>query len=203
MKPKNLILIVILVAVAGFGIWLFMKPAIVVPAKTVDAPIPARTNAAQTVGQTTQVELPKAPAVPAEAETTNSTSPNAESQAELKVVFADIARLYRAGDLVTFTKTYTPPDKLNPQTLQRIEALQQQNQGNQQWVQMYEPQAQAYEDLETQTPTFNAIGDEATYIYTQQPITLPGGGTLGQVKQFPTTFIKMNGKWYRKLGSGN
>lgn len=154
MKHKNYILLAVAVLSFCLVIWWFTRTTSATPEKIVAAPTPAKVEAPKQLAPLT-IAPPIAPSAPksdaASVTDMASTDPHAESIAELKVVFADIASLYRAGDLATFSKTYTPPDKLNAQTLQKLQELQQQNQGNPDWVRSYETQAQAYEDMEAQT----------------------------------------------------
>ena len=207
-KIKTVVTVVVIAVILSGGTWWFNRSAEPVSkqiAQRTQISTPAKADIPKLTTTVAQVEQPKLPPATPQSETepVADIAKNAASQAELNADFADIARLYRSGDLVTFTKTYTQPKQLNSQTLQELRELQQQYQGNPDWVRMYEPQAQAFEDLETQTPTFNATGDEATYIYTQQPPTLPNGLTFGKVRQSQTTFIKIDGKWYRKLTTAN
>jgi hypothetical protein len=74
---------------------------------------------------------------------------------------------------------------------------------------MREQYAAAYEAAENQTPVFNATGDEATYILDLQPYQGPRGRkgpdsmSLDE-RQVTLTFIKINGKWYKKsIGDPN
>jgi len=68
---------------------------------------------------------------------------------------------------------------------------------------MAEAQVRAWEDLENQTPVYNAAGDEATFQFT---IVYPGDNDVGPGVQplppesvtRPRTFIKIDGKWYFK-----
>jgi len=60
--------------------------------------------------------------------------------------------------------------------------------------QIQEEAAQDIEDLESQTPTYNDAGDEATYVYTPRVF-----GEFAK-EQERRTFIKINGKWYEKGG---
>jgi hypothetical protein len=109
-----------------------------------------------------------------------------------------MARLYRASDLATLAQTYTPPDQLKPETIQSLRDMQPRLQTDETSQLNFEASAQAYEALAEQTPTFNAAGDAATYIFTQPPLQLPGGQTRGRARQTPITFVKINGQWYRK-----
>ncbi len=131
--------------------------------------------------------------------------PNADSKTELNSAIADIVRLYRAGDFMEVYQTYTTPDKLDPESIQKVQESLQKLQHDQQETknpqlaqalaqnlqQIYESSAQLYEALENQTPTFNTTGDEATYMMTKDSFD-------GTQTATPITFIKINGKWYLK-----
>jgi hypothetical protein len=58
---------------------------------------------------------------------------------------------------------------------------------------MDDTEIQYWEPLESQSPTLNVAGDEATYSYTQH------GSGLFSNYEVPMTFIKINGKWYLKI----
>ncbi len=157
-----------------------------------------------------QVEPPKVPpATPVATlpDVTPSPAAAADPQADLKTVIPYIVRLYRDNDLVTFWQTFTPPDewaKIGPQTIQGIQEADQQMAAlgiNPEFISNPTAQdaAQAWEALEDQTPTYNAAGDEATYLFTYP--TAHGGGLGIQATQ---TLIKINGRWYIKsVDAGN
>ncbi len=95
----------------------------------------------------------------------------------------------RIGDWADFYQNYTPPDKLDPRFTQgeidnaRTEAIQDYSS----FQRHNEAEAESYEELENQSPTFNDAGDEATYIYKDF-----NGGL------HPRTLVKINGQWYWK-----
>ncbi len=204
MKPKNFILLILAVAIVCGVLWWFTRSTMPVPGKIAEVPMPTKSVAPkqvapQAIAPPIASPAPKPDMATAQSAATPSPDPNASSIAELTAVITDIARLYREGDFVTLEKTYTPPDKLDPQYLQELQNSQTYLQGNPDLLRMmYGPLAQAYEDMETQTPNFNSAGDEATYIITQQPFQMRDGTTAGKVDQSQMTFIKINGNWYRK-----
>jgi hypothetical protein len=53
-------------------------------------------------------------------------------------------------------------------------------------------QVQSWTELESQTPTFNAADNEATYMYTIHFTDGPSSQPL------PRVFIKIDGRWYLK-----
>jgi len=195
-------MLVLIVALLCEGIWWFMRPKIAAPEKTAEAPIPAKVSVTAPI----KIEAPKpvAPSTPKpDAAPVADTPPpdvDADPQADLKTAIPDIARLKRSGDFLTIYENYTPPDKLNPQTIQtdRIMAkriadgaandprLKQITQRQNESV------ARAYEALESQAPTYNETGDEATYMYLAPPELVSGS------VPYPMTFVKINGKWYIK-----
>jgi hypothetical protein len=213
MKPKNFILIALIVAIMCVVIWRFMRPTVATPEKMTVVPIPAKADAPKQVSSQT-IAPPVAPPAPksgaAPVATTQSIvtpppDPNVDPQADLKTAVLDIARLLRdGGDTGAFLETYTPPDELTPQRIQEIQMGMQRRadmaaqdpffkQVSQDMVEMY---AKAYESLENQTPTYNDAGDEATYML----IFVYRDGSSDQSSK---TFVKINGKWYLKPTDGN
>jgi RNA polymerase sigma factor (sigma-70 family) len=153
--------------------------------------------------KTPAVELPKAPAVPAHAETVAAAAgadpPSDDPQADLKTAIPELVRLVEANDWLGVYKAYTPPDRLDPKELQTLEKVQKMldkqlstPQAQLQLQMQHESAVSAWEALETQTPTYNATGDEATYLFTTPDYP---GPTVSE----SMTFIKINGKWYQKL----
>ena len=207
MRRKNFMVIVLVVAMVGLGLWWFTWPTAAVPEKMATTPMPAKAAAPAL----SKVEAPKSVAPPTIAPPASNPiasqrlpvsvpDTSADPQANLKTAFADIARLIRAGDTATFRETYDPPGKLDPQQIQQMRVKQQQtaalaaqNPQLQQILQkMNEAIAQSFEAHEYQTPTYNDAGDEATYMY-----TVPGY----QEQPTPRVFVKINGKWYLKLAA--
>jgi len=204
-KIKTFVAVVVIAVILG-GLWWFSQSTVTVPEKTAIAT------------EVVQVEAPKLPAVMPKPESAipvsvTDASINTDPQAELNTAIYDIARLIRAGDKETILKTYNPPDRaLNPQALQQEEyALKQMKnimakspqgpQIKQGYQQLNDAKAQHYEDLELQTPTFDAAGDEATYALTVDMIALgPSNQPLRSQELEPVIFIKINGKWYLKAG---
>ena len=162
------------------------------------------------------VALAIAPPAPNPAATLGTDNqPDADPQADLKSVLQELARLELASDDFTALKKFTPPDSPNMEFVQALiqqhEAMEQKMEANNPgFLKMAAAQAETHpggfrvmaannwEELEDQTPTYNAAGDEATYVYTSQPFQLRSGRTVGEVAQRSVTFIKINGKWYEK-----
>jgi len=210
MRPKSFALVVIiLVVLAGIGIWLGLRMTEISPEKTLavpisvksDAPMPGNVGVGKNIASPAMA-APIAPPVPnpvaALPVVAPSSDANADSRIELTAAFADIARLYRAGNLVGEYQTHTQPDKVDPKQIQNWQEMQQVNEDDaarspdfKQFIQqMFDRDAEAYEALENETPTFNAAGDEATY-------DVPASTTVFAPDN-PIVFVKINGKWYRK-----
>jgi hypothetical protein len=160
------------------------------------------------------VEKPLAPPVQSKTEAASAppNSANAgpdptDPQANLKTALQDIARLTRAEQLVEEYQTYTPPDEIDPAMVQQLQYEQQHDgdmtppdptnyhgppteEDKQFWAQLNDAVAHSYEELESQTPTYNATGDKATYQYTRPPIFGTHEGPI------PLDFVKIDGKWY-------
>jgi len=195
MKSKNFILRVLVTAIIGLLVWWFLRPTPKVPEKTAAAPIAAKTDAPKPPSPLSfapTVELPALKPVAAHV-TATPPDPN-DPQTNLKTAIQDIARLARTGDMATLQQTYTMPEKFDPQQIEDIKVQEQQAVNDPQMQQarkaLYDKYVQSFDELENQTPVYNAAGDEAIYART---ITL-NGGSIHQ----SFTFIKINGKWYVK-----
>jgi len=206
-KIKTFVAVVIIAVIMGGGFWWINRTTATAPANIVQAtetqtPTSAKADVLKLTTPVVQVEPPKLPAATPSSETTPPSGPDAKSTAELNSAFADMARLYRDGDIAGFVQTYTEPDKLDPAYLKRVkdnqEALRKVPAGKippntqQQLQDIYEAQAKSYEELINQTPIFNAAGDEATYMITKY------GAGINFDRQTTVTFVKISGKWYIK-----
>jgi hypothetical protein len=205
MKRKNFIGIALLVALVGIGVWWMMRLAAEAPAKTAGmAAQPGSPRMGGTPTTTAPVNSGIAPPSPNPVASlplpTSAPDTSGDPQADLKTAIPDIARLWKAGDLVTFYEKYTPPDLLDPVYIQEmkdgmqkdVRALAQDPQAQLSFQESNEENAKTYENLEFQTPTLNATGDKATYIY-----TMPGFNGA-PARQMRMVFIKINGKWYNE-----
>ncbi len=213
MKSKNLILVVLAIAVICAGLWWLMQPSTAMPEKMAEALRPVKVEAAKPVAPPTIIppvappiapptpQLDDAPVAATAPSATLSPDPNVvpDPQADLKTAIADIARLIRAGDGVALYQTYTPPDKIDSQGLQGAEAEQvyRASRPISELQQIDEPVAEAFDALEDQTPTFNAAGDEATYVMTWPVEQFSDGHVvLYPATAAPLIMVKINGKWY-------
>ncbi len=210
MKPKNFIVIALVVAILCLGLWWFTRSKASAPEKTAVAklPAPSQVEAPKYVAPSTiapplappAAKPDAAPIAAAHPTADSSPDPNADPQADLKTAIPDIARIKRAGDMLAFAQTYTPPDELDPQDIQIIQKFQAEfakDPGLKERTQpSAEAEAQAWEALEEQTPTLNSTGDEATYTFTSPPEP-----DAGQPVSIETTivFLIINGKWYVKI----
>ncbi len=201
MKPRNIIGIIVVVIILAVGVWWFRQP---VPKQAsgsspdkvalvpmVDAP------KSSAIAPTTQVVMPKIAPVSASAAATSKAF-NA-SIAELQITISSLARMQRENDQVGFYKATNPPDKIDPNMVDSLQYGQNLTRSYgyvQEYVDAWEHAAESYEALENQIPTFNAAGDEATYTFTYQN----ANGTTAKPR--PMTFVKIDGKWYTKEGSG-
>jgi len=217
-KSKILALILIAILIGG-AFWLFSQTPEYVATATLTVTPAAKADAPKVIPQ---VELPKAAAVGANAETDAATAktadPNAAAQAELKAAFLNMGRLIRAGDYATFKETYSYIDP-SPSDLNDIQRARE-HQASVAAARARDPEnpltrfmqqsdianAQSYEALASQTPIFNSDRDEATYQYIAPDVTPDsetgdniGTGTYsGTGEARPLTFIKINGRWYYK-----
>jgi len=211
MKPKNFIIISLVIAIVCFGTWWLMRPKATKPAKTAVAPMPAKADAFAL----SKVEAPKRLAPPTIAPPGNllaplpdiapiaatqptaalSPVPDSKSLVELDATIAKIANFYREGDLLGYYQYITQPDKIDFNRLQQLQNSKQQNDDlaaqvpywREEMLKDFMPFAKAYEDLETQIPTFNSDGNEATYVF-----------TIEDEDPHPMTFVKINGRWFAK-----
>ncbi len=209
MKPKKFTVLLLFVAIMGILLWWFTRPTAAPPPRMTDAPMPVKAGAPEPMIKPLRIEKPSVAPVEDKPDSVKPASDSAnlpvesvdlpaepvDTQAELKTAIPDIVRLLRAGDPVDAYKTYTPPNEFNAQAAQQMQELQLQAQATavqdpelRQLMQKAQAEiVQAYEALEEQTPTLNATGDEATYMF-----AMPRTGIQ------PLTFVKIDGKWYIK-----
>ncbi len=190
MKPKNFILITLVVILVCFVVGWFMR--LTAPEKTADASAQSKSEAPNAVAPSAQIVKPLAPPVQYKTETANPPAKSTDPQADLKTAIPDIARLLLAGDLATYQKTYTPPDRLDFDTLQAIQDAQNHLDIDLSFQQYIAVEAQRFVAIETQTPKYNDAGDEATFTF---PETMYPD-VDGPLDEQPIYFVKINGKWY-------
>jgi len=202
MKPKNFTLAVLFLAIIGLGLWWFTQTPVTPAEKDTPQPLPGRANPPVKIAP--NVIAPPTTLAVTQKQLSNNTITSApivstDPQGDLKTAIPDIARLIRSGDQVTRYQTYSPPDKVDPKLIPQFIAMQQEletlaNQNPQMRQDMQtrrDSDAQSFENLLNQTPTFNSIGNEATFSRTgETPSGNPG------IKR--VTFVLIDGKWYEK-----
>ncbi len=189
MKPKNFILITILGAIGCLGIWWFARQKEDARGESTEVPMASMPKAPNQLAPTSPQPSPT-PSVAGKPIATPTPDTKADPQVDLKTAIPDIARLLRAGDKAGILQTYTEPGRVNSAQMQRLQALQQQAQGDPTLQRLNEAAAESYEALEALTPTYNDAGDEATYAFVMF------GGGINPDTNAEVTFVKINGKWY-------
>jgi len=132
-------------------------------------------------------------------------APDAATRTDLTAAVLNIAHLVSKGDNVERYLEYTPPGKFDPAILDRLQkdqtasaALMAKNPDTQKIFQdLYASMGRSWAALADQTPTFNAAGDEATFLFS----LFDANGKAGPPE--PRTFIRINGRWYAKPAGGN
>jgi len=191
MKPKNFAALIIIVAIVGTVLWWLFQKTNASPEKA-KVSVMGKTTVPNTTAQNNLIEKPKLPAVISKsAETAPVPS---DPQADLKTAISDIVRLYHANDMATLAERYTQPDDYNAeetkQELQDEANSAAESAEMQSFLkQLHDNKTQSWEELESETPTLNAAGDEASYVFISRYPNLA-----------PTVihqhFTKINGKWY-------
>jgi hypothetical protein len=204
MKLKNFVMIAI--AVGCLGLWCSTRPAVAAAETTADDP---KQLVPSIIAPPIAPPVPKSDSAPA---ATVKTVSGADPQTDLKTVIPDLVRLVRSGDTLAEMQTYTQPaiwTKMGPEYIQKykeiiqpkLDAAARDPEMERRRRMVSEPVARSYEALEKQTPTFNAKGDEATYILTMPAVTDLVNGTYTGTNtgpKVPLVFVKINGKWYFK-----
>jgi hypothetical protein len=205
LKPKNFILTALAIVILGVGLWWFCRTPASIPEKTAKLAPAAAARVPEPITPS-KVAPPVVPPAPTPANATNPANAQAakpaDPQTDLKTAVLDIGRLIRdGGDPEAFRETYTAPDELTAQLVEKIHLGMQRRADlaiqnpffariNQEVV---KDMARDYESLENLTPAYNAAGNEATYAWTHY---YQDGATSERSR----TFVKINGKWYLKLG---
>jgi len=209
MKARNFIWVVLIIALVGIGFWWFKRPTATTPEKATEAPVAAKADAPKPDAPSTQMAKPLSSVAQVKTETTNAPSPSADAtpaapdpRAELKTAMQDYARIIRSEGTMAAMIAFRNPDDLaniDPLVIQRVLAAEARFRQTANGQQMDEAEAQKYDALENQTPSYNAAGDEATYMFTyDSDIETTSGTVLHAGTQFPMVFIKINGRWYLK-----
>jgi len=206
MKPKNLILAVVIVALVGLGPWWSTQPTATIPVKTAEvaAPAPVMVEAPKQVAPPT-IAAPIAPPVAQPAPAPQPVAADLAidgAQAELNAAFDDIATMIQAGDFEGVSEKYATPTALAkieqiPQERQAAKKqAMQQMMSSPQGQQMKQVMTQKFQSLKNQTPEMNASGDEATYQLKATADLLPPGTAIPPPR--PIGFVKIDGRWYAK-----
>jgi hypothetical protein len=201
MKPKNFVLITLLVVIVALGIWWFTQPTASSTQKTAQVPSPAKTNTPNIVAQVNQVEPPKLPPATPKAEAADSASEDAvptpaDPRTKIDTAIAEEIRLWQKNDIAGYWEEF-----MLPSTLKKIEAngktLEQVAQGYQQSVDQA-PHSIAdkalvlgiFQATQGQTPNISEDGNTAVF-----NIVANGG-------KWRVIMEKENGLWYPSEDSG-
>ncbi len=134
---------------------------------------------------------------PAASATSGSSAPAAAStpavspQAALATSFADLAHDYRSFDIKTLLEDYMTPATYAAMAPGGMEDIVQAMAVDQDAPMRFELQAEMFDSLVGQTPSYNEAGDEATYVY-QAPPEL----THQDFQTWHLHFTKISGRWY-------
>jgi len=168
MKPKNFLLIASFVAIAGAGIWWFMRPMATATGKPVAAPTSVNATAPKLVAQVAQVESPKLPPVTPSAETTeaalNVDAPIVtDPRTNLDTAITEYIRVLETNDMVGFWRDFYTPNTLKQLPPGAVEVIAQRTQQNTQMMQGFGRILSVLRSTQGQTPTMSADGNTATY----------------------------------------
>jgi hypothetical protein len=190
MKPKNFLLVAFFVAIAGAGIWWFMRPMAIVPEKAVAAPTPVEGNAPKLVTQVAQVELPKLPPAIPSAETAPIMDAPivADPRTNLDTAIGEYIHVLETNNMVGFWKDYYTPSTLKQLPPGAVEGIAQRTQQDTNMMQGLGRILSALRSTQGQTPTMSADGNTATY----DTSTADAGNVQ-------IVFKKKDGLWYFKI----
>ncbi len=208
MKPRSLVIILVVAVLTVGAIWYFKKPAgAALAPKAAEAPKPAAPTIAPK-SPTAQIEAPKAQAAPAPAATPKpattvaAVAAKGDPQAELNTAIDDITSMLQAGQFMALFEKYATPEdqaKMPPEEKAQMEQEATQMMSQPEGQMMIQMMTAGFLSIKDQTPQMNAAGDQATYQMTVTPppgMGPPGGGPETE----PMTFVKIDGKWYIKDG---
>jgi RNA polymerase sigma factor (sigma-70 family) len=220
MTTKTKLALVGVVAITGFALWWFIRPAAVIP----EAPMPTKFATTKTVATTAQVEPPKLPPVTPKPEATvfapTPASRAEEAKTELSPIIAGELSLYESGSTyVEVLSKYSariipappppPPPPSPPPGMagNRSSSPPARSSAEQETSQLEIATLKAIQDA---TPTLNDAGDVATYIidpatwdeiHANDPMAMLAnnfaarGIFLGGYER-KIEFRKVNGQWY-------
>ncbi len=199
MNTRNLLVLAVVAALVGGGVWYFVSSSPQAPAQAAPAAKPAAAAPAPVAPKPavpTTVAAPKAPAVVASAKPAPAAAPTgamADTIKELDTTISDMTTMLQAGDMLGLMEKYMPPEQ-QAQITPEMRTQMQQMMSSPQMQQQFQTMAQALQSLQGQTPTFNDAGDKATYQMTPPPGMIPPG--VNAPATIPVSFIKINGRWY-------
>jgi len=192
--------IIVIIAIGAFSAAYFYASQ-TPPAEAVTAP--TAVASAATARVVLPVAKPVAPAITAPASIVRVSQSMADNLAppsprnELTTTIPELVRLISAQDFETLMQDFMPPDELDallvadgqpgqPMTLPVLANLMRQNP---KVMQQMAGAAQFLTYLQTQTPTFDATGESASY---PLPKGINGMDSIN--------FVKVGGNWYVKNG---
>ena len=187
MKPKNFVLVALLVALAAVCIWWLMKSPSASEDKAAQLPSPIKADAIAPVMRTAQVELPKLPPVAAKSDSSlgSDTLSDTDPRAELNTAIAGAISLIENNDMADYLKETIPPTMLAKMLRGRS----------------VEPLAQEMEKSKYRDAWLKNLTALKT-TQSQNPILTDGGNTatfethLDDPVRTEVVFKKVNGIWY-------
>jgi len=141
---------------------------------------------------------PVAPAVAAAPQSTASQPGPSSPRTELATTIPELARLIDAQDFETLMQDFMPPDELTallasvgpPGQPMTLESLASRMRQNPRIMQQMAGASQTMAYLQTQTPIYDATGENASY--PRPPMFTNGPASIN--------FVKVGGYWYVKDG---
>jgi hypothetical protein len=188
-----------LVLIVGISLWCFFGT----PDKSISNHNGIPISTATKELTTTPSKLNQPPQIIRSVNPESKVAPNpilANPQAELLTSISDMAKLLKAGDLMTYAKTYIQTDQFAKNAAlfeQAALAFPTANSGPQspqlqvmtkRIQDLFLAMADIYDSLHDLVPSYNETRDMATYM------VIPPFSTTGQLK--PLVFVKIDGLWY-------
>jgi len=187
MKPKNFVLVTLLVVLVLVGIWWLLKPTAASEEKTAQAPTPAKADAPKPVAQIAQVELPKLPPVAAKGDPTSDAAAltDTDPRTNPNTATADAIRLIETNDMVGYLKAVFPSKYLamlpRGDTVERLA----QEMENPKYKEAIQKNLAALKSIQDQPPILTDDGNTATFeTHMDDPL------------RTEVVLKKVNGLWY-------